>query len=254
MTGSGVPRYRTIEQALRARIAALRPGDALPSDTELCIEFGVSRMTARSAMHRLSEEGLVVRMPGRGSFVAEPSAHRRADRLMSFSSEMSRRGRVPSSIVVSREIRPAWQAAAGELGLREGEPIVYLRRVRCADGEPIALETTLLVGRVSPAVMAADLRHDSLHAVLAAAGLSLRRGTATVSAAPASKEDARLLGVARGDAMLVERRVIVDGHGRPIEATESRYPAGRYAIDVRFEVEGAESGSVTPPLEVAAAR
>jgi GntR family transcriptional regulator len=253
VTSSDLPRYRTIEQALRARIAGLRPGDPLPSDSQLCGEFGVSRMTARNAMHRLSEEGLVVRRPGRGSFVAEPSSHRRADRLMSFSSEMTRRGRVPTSLIVSREIRPAWQSAAAELGLRVGEPIVFLRRVRCADGEPIALETTLLVGAVSPAVMAADLRNDSLHATLAAAGWSLRRGTATVTAAPAAKEDARLLGVARGDPMLVERRVILDGHSRPIEATESRYPAGRYAIDVRFDVE--EAGSVTvKPTEAAAAR
>jgi GntR family transcriptional regulator len=254
MTGPYQPRYRTIERALRERIAALRPGDALPSDSELCTEFGVSRMTARSAMHRLAEEGLVVRLPGRGSFVAEPPAHRRADRLMSFSSEIARRGRVPTSTIVSREIRPASRSAATELGLREGEPIVFLRRVRQADGEPIALETTLLVGQLSAVVMAADLRHDSLHAILASAGWGLRRGTATVTAASASKDDARLLGVTRGDPMLVERRVIVDGHGRPVEATESRYPADRYAIDVRFDVEEAPSRTVTPPSEVAAAR
>lgn len=236
---SHVPRYRTIEQSLRERIAHLRPGDALPSDADLCTEFGVSRMTARSAMHQLAEEGLVVRLPGRGSYVAEPPAHRRADRLMSFSSEMSRRGRMPSSTIVSREIRPAWRSAAADLEVREGEPIVFLRRVRCADSEPIALETTLLLGSTSPAVMAADLRHDSLHAVLAAAGYGLRRGTALVAAGPASKEDARLLGVARGDPMLVERRIIVDAQGRPVEVTESRYPADRYAIDVRFDVEEA---------------
>lgn len=234
---SYLPRYRTIEQALRERIAQLRPGDGLPSDADLCAEFGVSRMTARSAMHRLAEEGLVVRMPGRGSYVAEPPAHRRADRLMSFSSEMTRRGRVPSSIIVDREIRPAWRSAAADLRVREGEPIVFLRRVRCADGEPVALETTLLIRTASPSVMAADLRTESLHSVLTAAGFSLRRGTALVTAGPASKEDARLLGVARGDPMLVERRVILDAHGRPVEATESRYPADRYAIDVRFDVE-----------------
>lgn len=197
-------------------------------------------------MQRLAEDGLVVRMPGRGSFVAEPSAHRRADLLMSFSSEMSRRGRVPSSIIVSREIRPAWRSAAAELGLQEGEPIVFLRRVRCADGQPIALETALLIGRLSPVVMGADLRNDSLHAILGSAGWGLRRGTATVTAEPASKEDARLLGVTRGDPMLVERRVILDEHGRPIEATESRYPAERYAIDVRFDVEDRGPGAVTP--------
>lgn len=231
---------------MRERIALLRPGDALPSDSALCAEFGVSRMTARNAMQRLAEEGLVVRKPGSGTFVADSPAHRRADLLMSFSSEMTRRGRVPSSIILSREIRPAWRSAATELGLREGEPIVFLRRVRCADGEPIALETALLVGQLSPVVMGADLRNESLHATLGSAGWGLGRGTATVTAAPASKEDARLLGVTRGDPMLVERRVILDEHGRPIEATESRYPADRYAIDVRFEVEDRGAGSVTP--------
>jgi GntR family transcriptional regulator len=75
-----------------------------------------------------------------------------------------------------------------------------------------------------------------------------------VTAASASKDDARLLGVTRGDPMLVERRVILDGHGRPVEATESRYPADRYAIDVRFDVEEARPGTVTPSSEVAAAR
>jgi GntR family transcriptional regulator len=246
-----VPRYRTIEQALRERIAGLRPGDALPSDAELCAEFEVSRMTARSAMQRLAEEGLVLRLPGRGSFVAEPPSHRRADRLISFSSEMTRRGRVPSSVIVDREIRPAWRAAAEDLRIREGHPVVYLRRVRCADGQPIALETTILVGQASPAVMAADLRHESLHAVLVAAGYGLRRGTATVTAGSATSEDMRLLDVARGTPMLVERRIIVDVHGRPVEATESRYPADRYAIDVRFDVEDA---SVPPLIAAAAAR
>jgi GntR family transcriptional regulator len=245
------PRYRTIEQTLRQRIAELRPGDALPSDSALCAEFHVSRMTARSAMQRLAEEGLVLRLPGRGSYVAQPPAHRRADHLVSFSSEMARRGRTPTSVIVDREIRPAGRAESAELGIRVGEPIVHLRRVRCADGHPIALEVTTLIGATSPAVMAADLRHDSLHTALGAAGWSLRRGTATVSAASASADDARLLGIGRGDPILVERRVIVDGQGRAVEATESRYPADRYAIDVRFEVEDPVATSVPGPGPIA---
>lgn len=241
MSASYVPRYRTIEQALRGRIAGLHPGDHLPSDSELCVEFGVSRMTARNAMQRLAEEGLVRRMPGRGSFVAEPPTHRRADRLMSFSHEMLRRGRVPSSIVVAREIRPAGAREVSDLRVRIGDPIIYLQRVRCADGQPVALETAILERRVSAAVMAADLRDGSLHAALVAAGQQLRSGTATISADAATPDDARLLGTVRGGPMLVERRVILDAQGQPVEATESRYPADRYALEVWFDVEGAVS-------------
>lgn len=246
MTTAEVPRYREIERVLRARIAMLRPGDPLPSDAELCDEFGVSRMTAREAMHRLSDEGLVVRVPGRGSYVAEPPAHRRADRLMSFSEEMRRRGMVPTSIVLTREIRPARAREAELLGLRLGDPVVLLQRVRCADQRPIALELTHLVGGTSPAVMGADLRVDSLHTVLADAGWSLRRGMATVSAEAATASDARHLEVERGEPMLVERRVIVDLTGRPVEATESRYVAARYAIDVRFDVQDALAEPMQP--------
>ena len=256
MTATDLPRYREIERALRARIATLRPGDALPSDAELCDEFGVSRMTAREAMHRLANEGLVLRVPGRGSYVAEPPAHRRTDRLVSFSAEMRRRGAVPTSIVLTRELRPARARDAELLGLRIGDTVVLLQRVRCADDRPIAIEATHLVGATASAVMAADLRLDSLHAVLADAGWQLRRGTATVEAEGATGQDARHLDVQRGEPMLVERRVIVDVTGRPVEATETRYVGARYALDVRFDVQGALDEDVVQarPLSAGEAR
>jgi GntR family transcriptional regulator len=243
-----VPHHRRIEQVLRERITAMRPGDRLPSDAELVAEFGVSRMTARSAMQRLAEEGLVARHPGRGSFVAAaPPAHRRADRLMTFSREMARRGRTPSSRLVARAIRPSTRSEADALDLPLGEPIVEIRRIRLADSEPIALESVILVGSCARAVMTADLERGSLHEAITRRGQTLRRGTGTVTAAAATSEDARLLDIRRGDPLLVERRVIADVHGRKIESTESRYPADRYALDVSFDVEAA----LPPPKEPA---
>lgn len=232
-----VPHYRRIEQALRERIASLTPGDELPSDAELCTQFGVSRMTARHAMQVLAEEGLLVRRPGRGSFVAEPPAHRMANRLLTFSHEMRRRGRSPSSRLLARELRPATTTEAGDLGMAAGEQIVSLRRLRCADGQPMAIEAAVLDRRVAPVVMAADLARGSLHEALARGGYVLRRGSATIRAEAATSEDARLLGIRKGDPLLVERRTILDGQGRRIEATESRYPGSRYALDVWFDVE-----------------
>ncbi len=232
------PHYRQIEQALRERISMLTPGARLPSDSELCLEFGVSRMTARNAMQRLAEDGLIERRPGRGSFVAEPLAHRRANRLMTFTQEMLRRGRVPTSRLLTRVIRPSTEAEATSLGIPVRQPIVHVRRLRSADDEPIAVESVVLVRDCAEAVMTADLVHGSLHETLARAGFVLRRGTGTIAAAAATAEEARLLGIRTGDPLLVEQRVIVDGHGQRIESTRSVYSAERYALDVQFDVEG----------------
>lgn len=234
-----LPRHREIEQALRARIATLLPGDPLPSDAALCREFGVSRMTARHAVQRLAEEGLISREPGRGSFVALPRAHRRANSLMSFSDEMRRQGRLPHSRLLRRELRPAQPDEVRDLRLREGEPVVALIRIRMADGRPIALEAVALHGRCAGAVMHADLETGSLHEALRGAGFEPARGRATLVARAASAEDAGFLEVEPGTPLLVERRVIVDRRGQPLESTESRYPGDRYALDVDFEVEAA---------------
>lgn len=231
------PQYRQIEWALRRRIASLKPGARLPSDTQLRAEFGVSMMTARNAMQQLAEDGLIERQPGRGSFVVEAPAHRQANRLMTFTHEMIRTGRSPSSIVLDRSIRPSTAVESADLGIPLRQPIIHLRRLRRADGLPVALESTVLLGICAAPVMEADLESESLHETLRRVGIVLRRGTGTIAAAAASAEDARLLEIRPGDPLLVERRVIADGHGRRIEATESRYRADRYGLVVRFDVE-----------------
>lgn len=240
MTGAFQPQYRQIEQALRERILTMAPGSRLPSDAELCAEFGVSRMTARNAMQRLAVDGLIAREPGRGSFVAEPPAHRRADRPMTFTQEMRRAGRTPTSRTLTRIIRPSTAEEAASLGIALRQPIVHLRRLRKADDQPVALESAVLVGACADAVMTADLDHGSLHETLARAGIVPARGVATISAGAATAEDARLLEMRPGDPLLVVLRVITDVDGRRIESTESRYPADRYGLDVRFDVLAAD--------------
>lgn len=235
---SFVPRYYEIEQALRTRIARLEPDEALPSDAQLCEEFGVSRMTARNAVQRLVQEGLVYRVPGRGTFVAEGASHRHAGKLVGFSDEMRRVGRAPASRLLDRRVRRATAAEAQRLRLPAGAEVVGLRRVRLADGTPIAVEHAVLPAAAAPVVLGADLERGSLHAALAAAGMVPTAGRGTIVVAAASAEDARLLGVRRGSPLLVERRVISDHAGDPLELTESRYAHDRYAIDVDFVVVG----------------
>jgi GntR family transcriptional regulator len=232
-----VPRYYEIEQALRARIEELSPGDTLPSDAELCNEFGVSRMTARNAMARLATEGIVQRIPGRGTFVAERPVHRQAGSLISFTDEMHRRGRRPSSRLLSRELREPTDVERQRLELPDGAQVVLLRRLRLADEEPVAVEEAVFEDGLAPVLMEADLEQGSLFQALVGAGRVPTAGSASLSAQPASAADARALGVSRGSPLLVERRLIFDQAGRPLESTESRYAGDRYVLDVSFDVE-----------------
>jgi GntR family transcriptional regulator len=148
--------------------------------------------------------------------------------------------------VLTRVVRPSTAAEAEALGVPARQPVVVLRRLRQADAEPIALESAVLVGATADAVLRADLTTGSLHEALGRAGFALRHGEGTIGAAAATAEDARLLAIHVGDPLLVERRVIIDAHGRRIEATESRYPADRYALDVRFDVVAPEPDGRDP--------
>jgi GntR family transcriptional regulator len=232
-----VPRYYEIEQALRARVAKLEPGDPLPSDAELCEEFGVSRMTARNAMAQLVQAGIVRRIPGRGTFVAEQPVHRQAGSLISFSDEMRRRGRRPTSQLLTRGTRAGTAEETAALALAAGSEVAELVRLRLADAEPIAVESSAFGPALAEVLGAADLEAGSLFDALVSAGHVPTAGRASLVAEPATATDARRLGVKRGGPLLVERRLIFDQAGRPLELTESRYAADRYRLDVSFDVE-----------------
>jgi GntR family transcriptional regulator len=229
-----VPRYFEIEQSLRERTAALQPHSALPSEAQLCDEFGVSRMTARAAVQRLVQDGLVYRVPGRGTFVAASRANRTAGHILSFSDEMRRKGRTPGSRMIERRERRATDEEERRLGVSD---VVVVRRVRLADGKPLALERAVFPADRAADVLDADLERASLFQTLVTAGLVPTSGRAALGAEAATAEDARLLRVRKGAPLLVERRLIHDQDGRPLEWTESRYVGSRYAIDVDFDVE-----------------
>ncbi|MCP2328758.1 GntR family transcriptional regulator [Hamadaea flava] len=234
MTDPSTPRYHAIEQALRQRCRDLPAHAPLPSESQLSAEFGVSRMTARAAVTRLVTAGLVYRESGRGTFVAPPASNRRADSLVRFTEQMRRSGRTATSRLVGTDVREATDAERTDL--RPGKNgVIEIRRVRLADQTPIAVETAVFAATLI-ALLDSDLT-ESLHTALVRLGRVPTSGRATVTAACATSEDADLLRIPPGSAVLIERRLIKDQHGHPLERTESRYAANRYGLDVIFDVD-----------------
>jgi len=232
-TPHALPRYMEIEQALRDEIVRLRPGDPLPSDAELCERFGVSRMTARSGVQRLVEAGLIYRVPGQGTFVADPPIHRRPGSLLSFSEDMRMRGLSPHSRILHIEQRRPESKEQNALDVPDDEPVTVIRRLRLASGNPMAVEQAVLPPDCA-AVLAADLENGSLHEALEAMSRRPTLARGHVEPQAATPDDAELLEITAGTPMLVERRTIFDQHDRPVELTETRYSPSRYAFDIEL--------------------
>lgn len=230
MSETSGPAHAAIARQLRAELSDRAPGDLLPGDRELAERFGVSRMTVRQAVATLVSEGHVHRVRGSGTYVAERPVHRRMGRLLSFSEHMRRQGRVPSAQVLERGRRPGTRAEAADLDQRTDDDVVTLRRVLRGDDLPIAVEDVVLPLRCAH-VLDADLT-GSLHAALAAGGHAPHRSRGTLTAEPASSDHAKLLDVAIGSALVVQRLLLHDARDLPVELVTVRHLGDRIVFDI----------------------
>ncbi|TQM38976.1 GntR family transcriptional regulator [Pseudonocardia cypriaca] len=229
------PLYARIEQALRTRLAAAAAGDPLPSEPALAAEFGVARMTVRAALDRLAADGLVERVPGRGTFARPRPEPRPAGTLMSFHDQVRSWGQVPSSRVVEAGLRPATADERAALRLASREQVVAIVRVRLAGPVPLALEHACFPPHLAH-LLELDLRSESLHRALRERGLSPTLGSSRLTAEAAGPH-AGPLEVPANEPLLVETRLIVDQRAEPLERTVSRYVGSRYALQLTFDVE-----------------
>jgi GntR family transcriptional regulator len=228
---ASIPRHEAVERHLRRRIASLKPDEPLESDAELCNLFQVSRMTVRQATQRLVAEGAIYRISGVGTFVGHAEMHRQSGKLRSFTEEMKLRGHTVASKVLNAEMRQGTADEVARLRLARRSKVVYIRRLRLADAQPMAIEEVALPPMFAW-ILETDLANGSLHAELSAAGYVPTHASGTQTAALASNEDATLLAMPLPAPVFVERRLITTAEGTPLEATESRYAGSRFVFHV----------------------
>ncbi len=237
-----VPKHEQLRTILTDLAKSLAPGDILPSERQLCADHGVSRITVRKAIEDLKGEGLLVRVPGKGTFVAHRAARSRLH-LASFTEEMRRMGLEPSTVVltVERAVPPARTASA--LALGDSAEAFHIRRLRLADGLPISIDDGWYPAGLLPGLDGLDLRQSIYRALAEQYGFTIDRAEQTVGAAEATRETAALLGLTARKPVLVADRVSFSG-GHAVEHALTTYRGDRYELQMSLVAHGdrAEGG------------
>jgi GntR family transcriptional regulator len=242
---SPVPLYFQIERILQNRIQdrVWQPGAQIPTETELCEHFQVSRSVIRQALQNLTNRGLIERTPGKGTFVSKPKIGASLIRkLAGFHEDTLAQGHTPTSQVLHKGISEASPAVADSLNIEPGDPVLELHRLRFVDLEPHLLSETYLRLDIEPRLAEVSFTDVSLYAVLEERfDLAIASGRRTVEATTADRETARLLEITEGAPLLLLKSVTFLSNGRPME-----YSIGKHRADrARFEVELIRGGATT---------
>jgi GntR family transcriptional regulator len=231
-----IPLYYQIQRALMEKIRSgeLAEGDSLESEEELARIYQVSRMTARQALHGLKISGYAFSQKGRGTFVTHPKMEKNIMHLRGFTEDMKQRGMVPSSRLLEQTVINATEDLAEKLRVTPGDAVMLLRRLRLADGIPMALEESNIPLKFFPGLERVSFAKQSLYHVLRENyGVRVAWADEVIEALPATREESELLTIPKRASVLSISRIIMTTEETPIEVACSRYRGDRYRASIR---------------------
>ena len=176
-----------------------KQGSRIPSERELSMMYGMSRITVRNAIDELARQGKLEKVQGKGTFVLSKSIIQNLGNEYSYSREMEKQGKISSTTLLSRELLKADRKLADRLGINEGERIIYIERLRCADGcNPIMIERTYFVFETYDFILNIDLEKESLYKSLEIDyGIVINKAVETFKACELNPLECKLLNCAK---------------------------------------------------------
>jgi GntR family transcriptional regulator len=229
-----LPKYYQVKKHLLDFTAAMSPGSPVPPERELARLYGTSRTTVRQALAELVIEGRLLRMQGKGTFVAKPKVAQSLE-LASYTEGMRQHGLHPQTKILDIGYVTADEQLAALLAVRPGGRLLRVHRLRLADGEPMSIDTSHLPARRFPGLRRQLERHASLYETLRTGyGIHLAEAEETIETILADPHDANLLGVDAGIPLLLLSRHAIDTTGQPVEWAQSWYRGDRYKFITRL--------------------
>lgn len=204
------PLYIQVADALRRRIldGEFAANDPLPSESEMVRNFDVSRVTVRQAIALLSEEGLLGKTQGKGSFVKALAVEQNFLGLLEFRRDLRRQGHEPSAEILSYEKIVPPRAISAMFELDEGDEVHVVERLKRSDGRPIMLDRLFLPCHLLPELDQLELRTVWFADLLIRHGIKLERARKIVQPIVMGNAEAKILGVRPSSiGLLVDRTI-----------------------------------------------
>lgn len=234
-----VPLYQQIKDDIKSAIehGKYKPKEQIPTEPELSAEYSVSRVTVRRAVEELCSEGYLVKQQGRGTFVSAPRIHRKfsvSNQVVSFTKTCREYGMLAGAKVAERKIVPVREDEKAFWGCGDDALLLYIQRIRTADGQPVFLENLFMLYHDFKSLMQADWENQSVFELMASvSGYRVAAASRrTIEAVRATSEQSSLLNVPVGEALLHLNCYFVDRENRPICIGRPYYIGSRYMFEI----------------------
>lgn len=230
------PIYLQLRDVIRSKIedGEYMPGTAIPSENELAETYGINRLTVRNAVDTLVNEGLLMRVQGKGVYVLGERVERDLDNLGGFTQTMLVRRAQPTTTILVKSLRKAGGKFAEVFGIDPQEDIYYIKRVCNAGGEPFSLEEVFIPQYIVPKLEGIDLSVFSIYEVYAFYGVELARAYQTMDLAYLNQSDARTLNIDKELAVLHFECTSYDSQSQVVEFSRSYTRADKCVFTVQF--------------------
>ena len=216
-----IPLYQQLIEELVKYISdeKLLPGDQIITEPEISRKYGVSRATVRQAIQELVNAGVLVKLHGKGTFIAEPKVKMNVTTFGSFSTMAKEQGFHPSTkILCFQEIMEPTDKVRKRLLLGAGESVIYLNRLRYLDGNPALIEKTYLPQRLFPHFDLLKVEKSGLYNFFKECGIESLKGSERFTACIPTEEEKKALEILDSDPCIRVRRIMNDTE-MPVEYT-----------------------------------